>query len=53
MRRKPLRLQKAYDMFEFKGGNAGFIKLSVNGRDKKLINRTLIFNKRKEATHDR
>lgn len=46
-KRKPPRLLKAYDQYEFKGGDAGFIKFKLNGQDKKLVDRSLVFNRRK------
>jgi hypothetical protein len=47
MRRKPLRIQKAFDEYTFKGGHAGFIIVYKNGKRMKLISKALTFNKRK------
>lgn len=47
MRRKPLRLLKAYDNYKIKWGNAGFVIVYKNKKRLQQTNRTLSFNIRR------
>lgn len=47
MRRKPLRIQKAFDSYEIKFGSAGFVIVYKNGKRLKLTSKTLELRKRR------
>lgn len=47
MRRRPLRIQKAYDNYEIKFGSAGFVIVYKNGKRLKHINKKIEFNRPK------
>lgn len=48
MSRIPLRIQKGYDRYEVKTGDAGFVQLIKNGRRIQPHNTHIVFNLRRK-----
>ena len=49
MRRIPLRIQKGYNRYTVKTGDAGFVQLFLNGKRIMPKNKTIVFNLRRLA----